>query len=385
MNARPVYLDNQATTQVDRRVLEVMLPYLLDEFGNPASPNVYGYAAAKTVTAARAAVRDMVGASRDSEIVFTSGATEANHLALTGVANALRGKGNHLITTAIEHKSILATCDQLAAVGFRITRIPVSSNGRVSPADIEAAITPGTVLVSVMHGNNEIGTIQPLAAIAAITRVRGLILHTDAAQSIGSIAFDADDLGVDMASFSAHKIYGPKGVGALYVRHGTTRPIPQIVGGSQEFGLRAGTPNVPGIAGFGQAARILGEDRDRDAARIRSLREQLYRQLTGNLAHCRVNGDLDHRLPGNLNITIPGVEADDLLAALPGLAMSTGSACSTGSPEPSHVLVAIGLTRAEARATVRISIGRFTTPADIDYAAGQIVGEIRRRLGLGDR
>ena len=367
-----IYLDHQATTPVDPRVLDVMLPYLTSGYGNPSSLHAYGRQAAEAIRVARNQFRELIGASAESEVVFTSGATEADYLAITGIARALQGGGHHIITTAIEHKAVLASCQHLAEEGFQVTIIPVKADGLVDPADIAAAITPRTVLVSVMHANNEIGTIQPLAEIGHITREQGVLLHTDAAQSLGSLPFHVDHLGVDLASFSGHKIYGPKGIGALYVRRGTVRPVPQITGGGQEYGLRPGTPNVPGIVGIGQAAAILAEQRHIDTHRITGLRDQLLAMLRQTVSDIRVNGSLIRRLPGNLNITIPGTEADELIEYLPGLAISTGSACSTGQPDPSHVLTAIGLDRSSARSSVRIGLGRGTTLHDIITTVQQI-------------
>jgi cysteine desulfurase len=367
-----IYLDHQATTPVDPRVLDVMLPYLTSGYGNPSSPHAYGRRAAEAIRVARNQLRELIGASAESEIVFTSGATESDHLAITGIARALRGVGRHIITTAIEHKAVLASYQHLAEEGFLISIIPVNANGLVDPSDIAAAIMPSTVLVSVMHANNEIGTIQPLAEISQITRKRRILLHTDAAQSLGSLPFHVDHLGVDLASFSGHKIYGPKGIGALYIRRGTIRPVPQIVGGAQEYGLRPGTSNVPGIVGFGQAAAILAEQRHIDTRRIAGLRDQLLAMLGSIVPDLRVNGSLTRRLPGNLNIAIPGAEADELIEYLPGLAISSGSACSTGQPDPSHVLTAIGLDRASARSSIRIGVGRGTTTHDIQAAVQQI-------------
>ena len=340
-----IYLDHQATTPVDPRVLDAMLPYLTSGYGNPSSLHAYGRQAAQAIRVARNQLRELIGASAESEVVFTSGATEADYLAITGIAHALQGVGLHIITTAIEHKAVLGSCRHLAEEGFQITIIPVNADGLVDPADIAAAITPSTVVVSVMHANNEIGTIQPLAEISQITREHGVLLHTDAAQSLGSLPFDVDHLGVDLASFSGHKIYGPKGVGALYVRRGTIRPIPQISGGGQEYGLRPGTLNVPGIVGIGRAAAILAEQCHIDTHRISGLRDQLLAMLRQTISGLRVNGSLTRRLPGNLNVTIPGIAADRLIECLPGLAISTGSACNTGQPDPSHVLTAIGLDR----------------------------------------
>jgi cysteine desulfurase len=367
-----IYLDHQATTPVDPRVLDAMLPYLTSGYGNPSSLHAYGRQAAEAIRVARNQLRELIGASAESEVVFTSGATEADYLAITGIARALQGEGLHIITTAIEHKAVLASCQHLAEEGFQVTIIPVKADGLVDPVDIAAAITPRTVLVSVMHANNEIGTIQPLAEIGQITRERGVLLHTDAAQSLGSLSFDVDHLGVDLASFSGHKIYGPKGVGALYVRRGTVRPVPQITGGGQEYGLRPGTLNVPGIVGIGKAAAILAEQHDIDIRRIAGLRDHLLGRLRQAIPDIRVNGSLTRRLPGNLNIVIPGITADQLIEVLPGLAISTGSACSTGQRDPSHVLTAIGLDRSSARSSIRIGLGRKTTLHDIITAVQQI-------------
>ncbi|WP_433357683.1 cysteine desulfurase family protein (plasmid) [Microtetraspora malaysiensis] len=372
-----IYLDYQATTPLDSRVLDAMLPYLTSAFGNPASPHAPGHRAAEAVRTARRQVRDLIGANSDTEIVFTSGATEADHLALAGIAHAFTGRRRHIITTAIEHKAVLSTCRHLQGIGFDVTVLPVDCEGLVDPADVAAAITPATVLVSVMHANSEIGTIQPLAEISAITRDCGVLLHTDAAQTLGSVRFDVDELGVDLASFSGHKFYGPKGVGALYVRRGSVRPVPQILGGGQEHGLRAGTLNVPGIVGLGAAAALLVHQRDDDARRILTLRNRLLGQLHDTVADLRVNGSLTRRLPGNLSVTFPGADADQLLERLPGLALSTGSACNTGQAEPSHVLTAIGITRADARATLRISLGRPTTEHEVDTTARTLLLALR--------
>lgn len=367
-----IYLDHQATTPVDSRVLDAMLPYLTSDYGNPSSAHAYGRGAAEAVRVARNQVRELIGASVESEVVFTSGATESDYLAVTGIARALQGKSGHIITTAIEHTAVLASCQYLVKEGFEVSIVPVSAKGLVDPSDIAAAITPDTVLVSVMHANNEIGTVQPLAEISQITREHGILFHSDAAQSLGSLPFYVDQLGVDLASFSGHKIYGPKGIGAFYIRRGAVRPVPQIAGGGQEYGLRPGTSNVPGIVAIGQAAAILAGQRATDADRITSLRDQLLVMLRQTISGCRVNGSMAQRLPGNLNVTIPGIEADELIERLPGLAISTGSACSTGQPHPSHVLTAIGLDRSSARSSIRIGLGRGTTARDIGAAVQQI-------------
>jgi cysteine desulfurase len=375
-----VYLDHQATTPVDPRVLDAMLPYLTRFYGNPSSPHAHGRQAAEAVRAARRRLCDLIGAGTESEIVFTSGATEADHLAISGIARAAHDAGRHIVTTAIEHKAVLAACQDLAKEGFRCTVIPAGADGLVDPADIAAAITPATVLVSVMHANNEIGAIQSLREIGQVTRDHGVLLHTDAAQSLGSIPFDVNELGVDLASFSGHKIYGPKGIGALYVRHGIVRPIPQISGSKQEYGLRSGTLNVPGIVGIGEAAAILAEQRDADALRVVGLRDQLLARLRDAIPGIQVNGTLVQRLPGNLSVVIPGIDADRLIEQLPGLAISTGSACNTGQADPSHVLMAIGLDRVSARASFRIGLGRGTTLQDITLAVQQISAGVQANM-----
>ncbi|MFF0481900.1 cysteine desulfurase family protein [Streptomyces sp. NPDC004435] len=376
----PIYLDHQATTPLDERVLEQMLPYLTREYGNPSSSHARGRAASQAVRDARRRVADLVGAKSDVEIVFTSGATEANHLAIMGAALEARPHGGHVVTTAIEHKAVLAACQRLVDHhGYTMTRVGVDEHGRAHPADIAAALTPRTVVVSVMHANNEIGTLQRLAAIAEITRPRGIVLHTDAAQSAGWGLLDVSELGVDLASVSAHKLHGPMGIGALYLRGGT-RIVAQQTGGGQERGLRAGTPNVPAIVGFGAAAHLVTSDAVPSPTRVRALRDRLQNLLLDSVPGATVNGHRHRRLPGNLSLTLPGIEAADLLDRLPGIAASTGSACNTGSGEPSHVLTAIGLTRAQARATLRFSIGHTTTEADIEQAANLITDAVGAML-----
>lgn len=368
MNTQPIYLDHQATTPLDERVLEAMLPFLTSEYGNPSSPHAYGRTAAKAIGTARRRLTDLVGAMNEREIVFTSGATEANHLAIVGAALTACPTGGHIVTTTIEHKSVHAACRRLVDHhGYTLTRVGVDGHGRVHPADIAAALTPNTVLVSVMHANNEIGTLQRLATIAEITAPRGVVLHTDAAQSAGGGLLDVAELGVDLASLSAHKLHGPKGVGALYVRDGTHLTAQQG-GGGQERGLRAGTPNVPAIVGFGTAAHLITIGAVPPPSHIRALRDRLQDRLLAEIPGTSVNGHPHRRLPGNLSLTLPGIEAADLLDRIPRIAASTGSACDTGSGEPSHVLTAIGLTRGQARATLRLSLGRTTTEEEIDQA-----------------
>jgi len=388
MTTRTIYLDNQATTPLDPRALRAMLPYLTTMFGNASSPHSYGQQAATAIRTARQRLCRLLGARAEQEIVFTSGATESNNLAITGTAMALRSRGDHLITTAIEHKSVLATCAQLQQAGFTVTYLPVDRVGRVDPAEVEQAITTRTILVSVMHANNEIGTIQPLAQIGAITRRHGIAFHTDAAQSIATLPLDVDQLNVDLASLSAHKAYGPKGVGALYVRtplRGGVALTPQLVGGTQEHGLRAGTANVAGIVGFGQAAQLLAQERDKDAAHMLRLRERLRARLAAGIPGLIVNGPTTDRLSGNLSVTIPGTDATDLMAAVPDLALSAGSACATGQAAPSHVLTAIGIEARLARATLRLSVGRFTTDHDVDTAAARLIAAIRCSKAAGAR
>ncbi|MEU6097731.1 cysteine desulfurase family protein [Streptomyces sp. NPDC047079] len=372
MNTPPIYLDHQATTPLDERVLKAMLPFFTSEYGNPSSPHAYGRTPARAIRTARQQVADLVGAKNELEIIFTSGATEANHLAILGASLATRPHSGHIVTTVIEHKAVLAACQRLVDHhGYTLTRVGVDRHGRVHPADIAAALTPDTVLVSVMHANNEIGTLQRLAAIAEITAPHGIILHTDAAQSAGCGLLDVAELGVDLASLSAHKLHGPKGIGALYIRGGL-RITAQQTGGGQERGLRAGTPNVPAIVGFGAAAHLITTDATPPPTRIRALRDRLQDRLLAAIPGATINGHPHQRLPGNLSLTLPGIEATDLLDRLPRIAASTGSACNTGSSEPSHVLTAIGLTRSQARATLRLSIGRTTTDTDIDQAADLI-------------
>jgi cysteine desulfurase len=371
-----IYLDHHATTPLDPRVLAAMLPYLREHFGNPGSPHAFGRVAEAAVERARAQIAGLVGA-QPSEIVFTSGATESNNLALRGVAAFYRDLGDHLVTTAIEHKAVLETTDDLEAGGLRVTRVPVDDQGVVDPEAIADVIEPGTLLVSVMLANNEIGTVQPLAEIGRITRARGVLLHTDAVQGLGKVPFDVEAMGVDLASISAHKMHGPKGIGALYVRQQRPRVrlVPELTGGGQEGGRRPGTLNVPGVVGLGAAAELARQERAAEALRVGALRDRLLGAL-GSRVH--VNGSLPHRLPGNLSVCFPGSDGRALVEALDarGVACSTGSACSRGV-EPSHVLLALGHTADEARSAVRFGLGRWTTAAEVDQAA-RIVLEVLR-------
>jgi cysteine desulfurase len=375
---RPVYLDHQATTPLDPRVLEAMLPWLTGDFGNAASrQHAFGWAAESAVSAAREEVAAALGAE-PREVVFTSGATESNNLALLGAARAARGRGNHVVTSAVEHRAVLDPCRQLAAEGFEVTVLPPDETGRTAVEAVADALTERTVLVSLMAANNEIGTLNPVAETAALCASRGVLFHTDAAQAFGKVPFDVGP-GVAMASLSAHKLYGPKGVGALYVR---ARPrvalAPIVFGGGHEKGLRSGTLNVPGIVGFGAAVRIASRERDAEAVRLVALRDRLDSAIRGALDGVTLNGQRAERLPGNLSHSFGGVDGERLIASLRDVAVSSGSACTTASAEPSHVLRALGVPAALAKATIRFGLGRFTTAAEVDFAAAEVVEVVHR-------
>jgi cysteine desulfurase len=376
----PVYLDNNATTRVDDRVVQAMLPYFTEKYGNAASrQHAYGWSAEGAVEGARAKVASLIGAS-PSEIVFTSGATESINLALKGIAESLQKKGDHLITAATEHKAVLDTVDKLERHGFRITRVAVDQYGLVHPEDVAKAITPRTILVSIMVANNEIGTLAPIAEIGRICRSRGVAFHTDAAQAVGKTPVAVQLMNVDLMSFSAHKMYGPKGIGALYVR--ASRPalrlVPQIDGGGHEKGLRSGTLNVPAIVGFGSAAEIAMQELSKDAEHTARLRERLVNALTRELPDVTLNGHPLERLPNNTSLTFRGVDADRLMMDVKDLAVSTGSACSSAMPSPSHVLKAIGLKAEDIRSTLRFGLGRFSTDEEITYAIGRLVETVTK-------
>jgi cysteine desulfurase len=377
--SRPVYLDYHATTPVDPRVLEAMLPYFTAQFGNPASrQHAYGWEAEKAVDTARAQIAALIGAS-PREIVFTSGATESNNLAIKGAALARRQRGDHIITVQTEHKSVLDSCRCLERDGWAITRLGVGADGFVRLAELEAAVSDRTVLVSVMAANNEIGVLQPLAEIAAVVRPCGALLHSDAAQAAGKVPLDVEALGVDLMSLTAHKCYGPKGAGALYVRRAKPKIelACQIDGGGHENGLRSGTLNVPGIVGLGRAAEICRLEMPQESARLSSLRDRLLEGLRRSVECLRVNGSMDRRLPHNLHVSFEGVDGEALLMALGDLAVSTGSACSSGSQAPSHVLQAIGAVGDAASASIRFGLGRGTTDADIDFAIERVTTVVR--------
>lgn len=388
--SRPVYLDHHATTPVDPRVLEAMLPHFTEQFGNPASrQHAYGWEAQKAVDTARAQVARLIGASAN-EIVFTSGASESNNLAIKGIACSHRERGDHLITAATEHRSVLDSFKRLEREGWRVTYLGVDSRGFISLDELGAAITDRTVLISVMAANNEIGVIQPLASIGAIAQERGVLFHSDAAQAAGKVPIDVSAMGIDLLALTAHKFYGPKGAGALYVRRRKPRLdiACQIDGGGQENGLRSGTLNVPGIVGLGRAAAICREVMPDESVRLARMRDRLLASLQRELDGVRLNGPSGaERLPHNLHVSFEGVDGEDLLVSLGELAVSTGSACSSGSQAPSHVLQAIGATgppspsasarQAHVAASIRFGLGRTTTDTDIDFAIERVTAAVR--------
>jgi cysteine desulfurase len=375
----PIYLDYHATTPVDPRVLEAMVPFFTDTFGNAASRNhPFGWAAARAVDAAREQVAALIGAHH-RDVIFTSGATESNNLALKGVVGARGGPGAHVVTVATEHHSVLDTCHFLQGVGVEVTELPVERDGRVDPDRLAAAITDRTVLVSVMAANNEIGVLQPLAEVGAITSRRGVVFHTDASQAAGRVPIDVECIEADLVSFTAHKMYGPKGIGALFIRR-KKRPVtlaPLMHGGGQERGLRAGTLNVPGIVGFGKAAEIGRLEMAGEAARLQVLRDRLLASLRARLGDVHVNGSLEHRLPNNLNVAFAGADPEALRIGIDDVAVSFGAACSTGVSAPSHVLAALQVPADLAMTSVRFGLGRWTTAEEIDYAAEKVARVVR--------
>ncbi|HTZ34494.1 MAG TPA: aminotransferase class V-fold PLP-dependent enzyme [Stellaceae bacterium] len=388
-NALPIYLDNQASTPVDPRVLEAMLPYFTIDYGNPHSEShVYGHRAMAAIDAARGEVAALIHAD-PREIVFTSGATEANNLALKGAAHFARQHPpadgardharDHIVTLKTEHKCVLESCAALAREGFAVTYLDVPESGLVDLDRLRAALTPRTLLVSIMAAHNEIGVVQPLAEIGALCREAGVLFHTDAAQALGKIPLDVEAMKIDLMSMSGHKLYGPKGVGALYVRRRPrVRLVPLIDGGGQERGLRSGTLPTPLCVGFGRACALAAAGLEEEAARLTRLRERLRISLERQVPGLRVNGDLAHRLPGSLNVSVPGTSAPELIEACPSIAISTGSACTSASVEPSYVLRAMGLSDERANASIRLGLGRFTTAADVDYAADAIAAAAAR-------
>jgi cysteine desulfurase len=376
---RPVYLDYQATTPTDPRVVEAMMPYFTVNFGNPHSKShAFGREAEDAVEAARRQVADLIGAE-PREIIFTSGATESNNLAIKGSARFLRRRKDRIVTCVTEHKCVLESCRRLEAEGFQLITVGVRSNGLVDLDALAVAIDERTALVSIMAVNNEIGVIQPIADIAALCHERGALFHTDAAQAIGKIPIDVKAMAIDLMSISGHKIYGPKGIGALYVRRRPrVRLVAEMDGGGQERGLRSGTLPTPLCVGLGFACALAAAEMHQEAQRLRELRDRLLRVILAEVPQAVVNGDVEQRIAGNLNIAFPGVEGEVLLARLDDVALSTGSACTSAAIEPSYVLRAMGLEAPLAGASLRIGLGRFTTETEVDYAAGRIAREVRR-------
>jgi cysteine desulfurase len=375
----PIYMDYHATTPVDPRVLDAMLPYFREDFGNASSrSHVFGWRAEEAVEGARAELAALIGAS-PKEVVFTSGATESDNLALVGAARFHAAKGRHLVATRIEHKAVLDAMAALEREGFEFTLLPVSASGFVDPADVKRALRPDTIVVSVIHASNEIGTVQPIEEIGRLTRAAGVLFHVDAAQGAGKIPLDVERAEVDLLSLSAHKMCGPKGVGALYVRRNPrARIAPLLAGGGQERGLRPGTLNVPGIVGFGAAARLARAEMAEEARRVGALRDRLREGILARIDGVTVNGALEPRLPGNLNVSFAGVEGEALLMSLRDVAVSSGSACTSGSLAPSYVLRAIGVSDVLAHASIRFGLGRFNTSEEVDHVLDLLEAKVKR-------
>ena len=376
----PIYMDYHATTPVDPRVLEAMLPYFTQDFGNAASRNhAFGWAAEEAVETARKQVADLIGANI-KEIIFTSGATESNNLAIKGVAEMYREKGNHIITCVTEHKAVIDTCKKLEKLGARVTYLPVQKDGRISLDDLRNAITEKTILITIMTANNEIGVLQPVAEIGALAKEKSILFHTDAVQAAGKVPFDVNEIKADLVSITAHKMYGPKGVGALYVRRRNPRVLlaEQISGGGHERGMRSGTLNVPGIVGIGKAAALCQAEMASDTERLRTLRDRLNEKFHNNLDEIYINGSMEHRLPHNLNISFAYVEGESLLMGINDVAVSSGSACTSASLEPSYVLKALGAGDDLAHSSIRFGLGRWTTEEEVDYVVEKLTSVVRR-------
>ena len=376
----PVYMDNHATTQVDPRVLEAMLPYFTEKFGNAASRNhEFGWKAEEAVEIARGQIARLVHAS-PREIIFTSGATESINLALKGAAETHRDAGDHIITQATEHKAVIDVCKGLEESGLDVTYLPVDEDGLIDLETLQRAITPKTFLISIMHANNEIGVIQPIKEIGEIAKEGKVLFHVDAAQSVGKIPLDVEKFGIDLLSISAHKIYAPKGVGALYVRRKNPHVeiAPMIDGGGHERGLRSGTLNVPGIVALGKACDICQKEMAEESERLRRLRDKLKDAIASRLEDTFVNGSMSHRLPNNLNVSFAGVEGDALLMGISDVAVSSGSACTSATLEPSHVLRALGVSEDLAHSSIRFGLGRFNTEDEVEYVADRVVETVKR-------
>lgn len=379
-----IYMDNHATTPIAPEVLEAMMPYLTTHFGNASSTHAFGTTAKDAVEKARQQVAELLGCSAE-EIVFTSGATESDNLAVRGIAYACRDKGNHIITSRTEHHAILDTCHALEAEGFETTYLPVDKHGMVSPDDVEAAITPKTILMSFMYANNEVGTINPISDIAAVAAKHGVLFHSDAVQGIGQLPSDMKRLGVDLASLTAHKIYGPKGIGALYIRQDSSQPHSLFYGGGQELGVRPGTLNVAGIVGLGTACELSQNYMASGKSCVSTLRDTLHEKLNARLEDIHLNGHPEQRLPGNLNLCFAGVQSHALLMGLKRVAVSTGSACDSESVKASHVLVAMGVPNELAVTTVRFGLGRYNTAEDVDIVVDEVVEVVNRLRALAPK
>lgn len=375
-----IYMDNHATTPVDPRVLAVMLPYFTETFGNAASRHhPYGWEAEEAVESARAAVARIIGA-QPKEIVFTSGATESNNLAIQGAARAAKDKGRHILTVSTEHKAVLDTCRFLERSGFDVTYLPVQPNGILDLGLFEKSLKSSTILISVMMANNEIGVLQPLEKIGVLAKKRGVLFHCDAAQGVGKIPVDVEKFGIDLLSLSAHKMYGPKGVGGLYIRRKNPRVKldPIVYGGGHEKGFRSGTLNVPGIVGLGKACELASKEMETEIPRLVQLRDDLWSRIQRQLEGVFLQGHPTKRLPGNLNLSFEGVEGESLLLSLKGLAVSSGAACTSASLEPSHVLNALGVNESLAQSSLRFGLGRFNTAEDVHFAAQEVVSTVEK-------
>jgi len=375
----PIYMDNHATTPVDPRVLEAMLPYFREHFGNAASrSHAFGWSAEKASDLARDQVGALIGAS-GKEIVWTSGATESDNLAIKGAAEFHRDRGNHVITAQTEHKAVLDTCKRLEKDGFEVTYLPVERDGRVSPQAVAAAMTDKTTVVSIMHANNEIGTINPIEEIGQVVKARGALFHVDAVQSVGKIPFDVNSARADLVSLSAHKMYGPKGVGALYVRRKPRVRITALIdGGGHERGMRSGTLNVPGIVGFGMAAELAHQEMASESVRLAALRDRLRKGIEARVSDTFINGSVEHRLPGSLNMSFAYIEGEAMLMGLKDVAVSSGSACTSASLEPSYVLRAIGVDEELAHTSIRFGLGRFNTEEEVDYVIDLVARNVSK-------
>ena len=376
----PLYMDNHATTSMDPRVLEAMLPYFTGIYGNAASRNhAFGWEAESAVDKAREQIAKLIGCTA-KEIIFTSGATESNNLAIKGVAEMYKERGNHIITQATEHKAVLDTCKRLEKEGYDVTYLQVQPDGLISLDELKAAFTDKTILVSIMYANNEIGVIQPIAEIGKLCHEKGVIFHTDAVQAVGKIPVNVQTDNIDLLSLSAHKIYGPKGVGALYVRRRNPRVqlTEQINGGGHERGMRSGTLNVPGIVGLGKACEISGEEMEAESKRLTELRDYMKAKFENALDYVHVNGNMDHHLPGNLNMSFVYVEGESLLMGINDIAVSSGSACTSATLEPSYVLKALGLGDDVAHSSIRFGLGRFNTKAEVDYVADKLITTVQK-------